>query len=189
MRSSSPISGWWPNSPLWFLLLLVHAAFCFCPKRLSFGWVDTHWSVCAVLTHTSDSPGSDLVIDSSYLTYSWSFDPIRLHSLVACWSCSVIFHSSPGPFNNWNTFFDHVPSKFRLLTLPFTLSLFGDWIWMHTSCCKQFPASLVILWLPMCRVISVWVYSTVRHKRQSWFSSSSTLLVTGGKLWTGSDFA
>lgn len=32
IKSQSPILGWWPNSPLCFLLLLVCAAFSFCPN-------------------------------------------------------------------------------------------------------------------------------------------------------------
>lgn len=49
MRSSSPISGWWPNSPLRFLLLSVHAAFCFCPNT-SFMWLSGHPLMCCSYT-------------------------------------------------------------------------------------------------------------------------------------------
>lgn len=127
MRSSSPISGWWPNSSLRFLLLSVHAAFCFFPTHLSCGWVDTHW--CAVLTHSPDSPGSDLLIDSAYLTYSWSFDSIWLHSLVACWSSSLVI------FRSWSRTIQHLerflcPCPTEVHTVDFAAHSLLIW-WLH----------------------------------------------------------
>lgn len=127
-RSSSPIPGWWPNSPLWFLLLLVHVAFCFCPACVSFGWVDTHWSICAVLTRTPDSPGSNLLIDSAYLTYSWPFDPIRLHSLVACQFFLVIFHSCSRTIQHLEHFF--WPCPIEVQTVDFAVHSLLTW-WLN----------------------------------------------------------
>lgn len=162
--------------------------FLLLPQRIfhSIEWTPTG-NHCAALTHPPDLLGQTcwliqlILLIRDPLTLSdcavWlPADPVRLFSIPA-----------PGPFNTWNTVYDRVPSKFRLLTLLFTLCLFGGWIWMRTSCCKHFPASLVVLWLTMC-LICVWVYSGAHHKRQSWFSSSSALLVTGRKVWTGSDF-
>lgn len=52
MRFSSPISGWWSNGPLWFLLFLVCAAVCFCPNA-SFIWLSGHPLICLCGSYTS----------------------------------------------------------------------------------------------------------------------------------------
>lgn len=118
---------------------MVHSAFCFCLMGLLFGWVDTHWSVCAVLTHTPDSPGSDLLIDSAYLTP----DALTLSSCTVCQSCSVIFHSCSRTIQHLEHIIWLCPIEVQTVDFAFHSLLFDGRIWMHTSCCKRF---LLHLW-------------------------------------------
>lgn len=140
MRSSSPISYWWPNSPLWFLLFLLCAAFCFCPNA-SFVWLSRYPLIrlcCSYIFFWLS-----WVRPADWLSLSYLFLSLWPYPIAQSGCLLILFgyfpFLAPRPFNTWNTFYDHIPLNFRLLTLPFTLHLFDvGYGCLHTSCCKQF---------------------------------------------------